>query len=96
MDQYDVGLKFDEDCEPLYYYETVGGIFNPKPKKGGLRWAYDKTESYDWKDNLGVANAEKRLAKKGEVVVLFAGDDSIILALLEDAEQPKQVKRKRK
>jgi hypothetical protein len=65
----------DENDNPLFFVSD----------DGKLKWPYHKTNSYDWKDKRGQLDCLKNLSNCGEVVVLFDGSDSIILACMQDA-----------
>lgn len=75
MRQFSVNISFDKKGEPTVYYTA----------NRAYRWPYEKVESFDWKDVKGQVETLTRLSKQGEVVELFAGDDTVNYALLEDA-----------
>jgi len=72
---YNVNLKFDRQGEATFYVT--------EDKK--LKWPWEKTEGFDWKDEAGAFSAAKKMSKRGNVVELFDGSDSIILAVEEEA-----------
>jgi hypothetical protein len=81
MKQIDVCLEFDEqDDEPTFYVSD----------DGKLKWPYDKVLAYDWKEERAQAKGYTKLRKKGEVVVLFDGSDSIMYANTKDAIKEKK------
>jgi len=85
MKQYDVTLNFkdDGDGEPDFYFTD----------DGKLKWPYDKVHSYDWKEQVNAARGLAKLAKRGPVAELFAGDDTINYASMKDVIKVKKAKR---
>lgn len=79
-----VELHFDEqDDEPTFYVSDDGKI----------KWPYQKVLVYDWKDTPAIALGLIGLAKKGPVVQLNDGSDSIMYANMKDSIKIKKAKR---
>lgn len=80
---YEVDLVFDNDGEPTFFVS----------EDGKLKWPYDKALVYDWKDVRGEKEGFRMLSKKGEVIELFDGSDTIIMVLAADAIKVRAKKR---
>lgn len=76
MRQIDVELEWDEETDQPTFYVT---------EDGSMRWKCDDTFITDWKDDDGERDAIVEQAKKqDEVVILFDGSDSSIIASMKD------------